>query len=207
MQAPKFLMADGQTHTPEANNAFRNTDPLLSMTLLFSALVAGTATVLNLPHPDIIITLAVYFGLIFLTTKFRNNSTGVLCVFALTGFMGYALVPMINAYLNMSNGPQLVMTSMGASGAVFLGLSAIMFKFPALLFAVSAMFLLLMSGLILCQSSDTIRGGETNYIVATVTLYVAIFNLFDNLVHLLGSMNAKKGTPPCTIQVGLLMSR
>jgi modulator of FtsH protease len=111
------------------------------------------------------------------------------------------------------------MTAMGATGAIFLGLSgyaltskknfsfmggflmvgilvaflaglgAIFFQIPALSLAVSAMFVLLMSGLILYQTSDIIRGGETNYIMATVTLYVAIFNLFTSLLHLLGFMN------------------
>ncbi len=111
------------------------------------------------------------------------------------------------------------MTAMGATGAIFLGLSgyaltskkdfsflggflltgivvaflaglgAIFFQIPALSLAVSAMFVLLMSGLILYQTSDIVRGGETNYIMATVTLYVAIFNLFTSLLHLLGFMN------------------
>lgn len=222
MQATKILTADGQPQALETNKILRNTYALLSMTLLFSALTAGTAAALSLPHPGMIITLVGYFGLLFLTTKFRNSSTGLLCVFALTGFMGYTLGPIINAYLTMSNGPQLVMTAMGGTGVIFLGLSAyaltskkdfrfmggflmvgilvaflaglgaILFQIPALSLAVSAMFVLLMSGLILYQTGDIIRGGETNYIMATVTLYVTIFNLFTSLLHLLGFMNADK---------------
>jgi len=217
MQTTRVLTDSGRVL--ETNKVLRNTYALLSMTLLFSAITAGVAAALNLPHPGIVITLVGYFGLLFLTTKFRNSSAGLLCVFALTGFMGYTLGPIINAYLSMNNGPQLVATAMGATGAIFLGLSgyaltskkdfsfmsgflmvgilvafmaglgAIFFEIPALSLAVSAMFVLLMSGLILYQTSDIIRGGENNYIMATVTLYVAIFNLFTSLLHLLGFMN------------------
>jgi len=220
MQTNKILTADSQSQILETNKVLRNTYALLSMTLLFSALAAGTSAALNLPNPGLIITLVGYFGLLFLTTKFRNSSTGLICVFALTGFMGYTLGPIINAYLSMTNGSELVITAMGATGAIFLGLSAyaltsrrdfsfmggflmvgilvaflaglgaIFFEIPALSLAVSAMFVLLMSGLILYQTSDIIHGGETNYIMATVTLYVAIFNLFTSLLHLLGFMNA-----------------
>jgi len=219
MQTSKILTANADSQILETNKVLRNTYALLSMTLLFSALTAGTAAALSLPHPGIIVTLVGYFGLLFLTAKFRNSSTGLLCVFALTGFMGYTLGPIINAYLAMNNGPQLVMTALGGTGVIFLalsayaltskkdfsfmggfltigilvafvaGLGAMFFQTPALSLAVSAMFVLLMSGLILYQTSDIIRGGETNYIMATVTLYVSIFNLFTSLLHLLGFMN------------------
>ena len=198
------------------NKVIRNTYLLLSMTLAFSALTAAAAMSMNLPHPGLIITLAGYFGLLFLTTKFRDRALGLAFVFALTGFMGYTLGPILNVYLGMPNGPQVVMTALGATGAVFLGLSAyaltsrrnfsfmggflmagilvaflaglgaIVFGMPGLSLAVSAMFVLLMSGLILYETSNIIHGGETNYIMATVTLYVSIFNLFTSLLHLLG---------------------
>ena len=199
------------------NKLIRNTYTLLAMTLLFSAVTAGLSVVFNLPHPGLIITLVGYFGLLFLTSKFRNSALGLLFVFALTGFMGLTLGPIISAYLTMfSNGSQLVMTAMGGTGIIFLGLSgyalttqkdfsfmggflmvgilvaflaglgALIFSIPALALAVSAMFILLMSGLILWQTSEMVHGGETNYIMATVTLYVAIFNLFTSLLHLLG---------------------
>lgn len=221
MQDSRTLTVDeGQSQVLATNKVLRNTYALLSITLLFSALTAGLAAVMNLPHPGMIITLVGYFGLLFLTTKFRNSSTGLLCVFALTGFMGYTLGPIINAYLSMVNGPQLVVTAMGATGAIFLGLSgyalsskkdfsfmggflmvgilvaflaglgAIFFEIPALSLAVSAMFVLLMSAMILYQTSEIIHGGETNYIMATVSLYVSIFNLFTSLLHLLGFMNS-----------------
>ena len=201
------------------NKVIRNTYLLLAMTLAFSALTAAAAMAMNLPHPGLVITLVGYFGLLFLTTKFRDRALGLAFVFALTGFMGYTLGPILKLYLGMPNGPQLVMTALGATGAVFLalsgysltsrkdfsfiggfllvgilvaflaGLGAIFFDMPGLSLAVSAMFVLLMSGLILYETSNIIHGGETNYIMATVTLYVSIFNLFTSLLHLLGFAN------------------
>jgi modulator of FtsH protease len=105
------------------NRVIRNTYLLLSMTLLFSALSAGISAALKLPHPGLIITLAGYFGLLFLTSKFRDSAPGLVFVFALTGFMGYTLGPILNAYLGLPNGAQVVMTAMAGTGAIFLGLS------------------------------------------------------------------------------------
>ncbi len=208
-----------QTAVLATNKVIRNTYTLLSMTLLFSALTAGVSMTLNLPHPGLLLTLGGYFGLLFATAKFRNSSLGLAFVFALTGFMGYTLGPILNAYMALPNGGQLVMTAMGGTGAIFIGLSAyalstrkdfsfmggflmagilvafmaslgaLFFEMPILSLAVSSMFVLLMAGLILYQTSSIIHGGETNYIMATVTLYVAIFNLFTSLLHLLGFMN------------------
>ena len=94
------------------------------MTLAFSAVTALGAAALNLPHPGLLLTLAGYFGLLYLTARFRNSSTGLLMVFALTGFMGLTLGPILNAYLAMSGGPSIVATAMGTTAVVFLGLSA-----------------------------------------------------------------------------------
>lgn len=201
----------------EVNKVLRNTYALLSITLLFSAITATLSMVNQWPHPGLIITLVGYFGLLFLARRFRNSALGIVFVFALTGFMGLTLGPIISFYLTaLPNGGQIVMTAMGGTGIIFLGLSAyalttrkdfsflggmlfagilvaflaglgaIIFSIPTLSMAVSAMFILLMSGLILYQTSQIIHGGETNYIMATVTLYVAIYNLFLSLLHLLG---------------------
>jgi modulator of FtsH protease len=204
------------------NKVLRNTYSLLSMTLLFSAATAGVSMALNLPHPGLLLTLAGYFGLLFATSKFRNSGLGLVCVFALTGFMGYTLGPILNAYLSLANGGQVVMTAMGGTGLIFLGLSgyalasrkdfsfmggflmvgilvaflgglaAVFLEMPMLSLAVSAMFVLLMAGLILFETSNIIHGGETNYIMATVGLYVSIFNLFTSLLHLLGFMGGEE---------------
>ena len=199
-----------------ANRVLRNTYWLLSLTLLFSAGAAAVTAALQLPHPGIVITLIGYFGLLFLTARLRDSGWGLISVFGLTGFMGYTLGPIITHYLAMHNGHQVVMLAMGSTAAIFLGLSAyatasrrdfsfmggflmtgiivaflaglgaIFFAVPALALTVSAAFVLLMTGLILYQTSQIIHGGETNYVMATVTLFVSIFNLFTSLLHLLG---------------------
>jgi modulator of FtsH protease len=203
------------------SKVIRNTYTLLSLTLMFSGLVAGVSMALNLPHPGIMLTLVGYFGLLFAITKFRNQGLGIALVFALTGFMGYTLGPILNAYLSLANGGSIIMMAMGSTGAIFLGLSgyalvsrkdfsfmggflvvgilvafiaglaAIFLQMPMLSLAVSSMFVLLMSGLILYQTSAIIHGGETNYVMATVTLFVSIFNLFTSLLHLLGFMGGE----------------
>jgi len=209
-----------QASTFATNRLIRNTYLLLSMTLLFSALTAGASMALNLPHPGLLITLGGYFGLLFLTARFRDSTLGLAFVFSLTGFMGYTLGPILSAYLALPNGGQVVMTAMALTAAIFLGLSAytittrkdfsfmggflmvgilvaflaglgaMLFEMPGLSLAVSSMFVLLMGGLILYETSRIVHGGETNYIMATITLYVSIFNLFTSLLHLLGFMNS-----------------
>jgi len=211
-----------QTATLATNKVIRNTYVLLSMTLLFSALTSGISMVLNLPHPGLLITLGGYFGLLFLTAKFRDSALGLAFVFALTGFMGYTLGPILSAYLAMPNGGQVVMIAMAGTGAIFLGLSgyalttrkdfsfmggflmvgilvaflaglgAIFFEMPGLSLAVSSMFVLLMGGLILYETSNIVHGGETNYIMATITPFVSIFNLFTSLLHILGFMSGEE---------------
>jgi modulator of FtsH protease len=199
------------------NSVLRNTYMLLSLTLLFSAAVAGTAMALNAPHPGLIITLVGYFGLLFAVEKTKNSAMGLVSVFALTGFMGYTIGPILNLYINsFSNGTEIVMLALGGTGAIFLGMSAyalasgkrfnqwggmlfmgilvafvmsiiaVVFSIPALSMAVSALFVLLMSALIVYQTGEIVHGGETNYITATVTLFVTIYNLFLSLLQLLG---------------------
>jgi modulator of FtsH protease len=203
----------------ETNKLLRNTYSLLALTLVFSAMTAGLSMAFNWPHPGLIVTLVGYFGLLFLTTKLRNSVWGLAAVFGLTGFMGLTLGPIINAYLGLANGEQIVMQALGGTGIIFFGLSAyaiksekdfsfmggflfvgilvaflaglaaVFFEMPGLSLAVSAMFVLLMAGMILFQTSEIIRGGETNYIMATVTLYVSIYNLFVSLLQLIGAFS------------------
>jgi modulator of FtsH protease len=198
------------------NKVLRNTYALLSMTLLFSAAMAGVSMALKLPYMGPIVTLVGYFGLLFLTSKFKDSGAGIACVFALTGFMGITLGPILSYYLATPNGTDLVMTSLGATGIVFLGLSAYALKsqkdfsfmggfmmvgmfgllavivlglfidLSAFQMAISAGVVLLMSAMILYQTSAIIHGGETNYIIATVALFVTIYNLFLNLLMLFG---------------------
>ena len=210
------------TGTFATNKMLRNTYMLLSMTLLFSAITAGLSMYFQLPHPGMIITLIGYFGLLFLTSKLSNSVWGLVSVFALTGFMGITLGPILNMYLAaFGNGYELIMTALGGTGVIFLGLSAyaltsrkdfsflggflmvgilvaflagigaIIFSIPALSLAVSAMFILLMSAMILYQTSAMIHGGETNYILATVSLYVSIYNLFLSLLQILAAFSGE----------------
>lgn len=202
------------------HKVLRNTYMLLSMTLLFSALTAGVSVAMALPSMGIIVTLIGYFGLLFLTAKLRNSAWGIASVFALTGFMGLTLGPIISRYLGLPGGGGIVMSAMGLTAIIFMGLSAyvliskrdfsfmggflavgvlvafvaglgaIFFQIAALSLAVSAAFVLLMSGMILFETSNIIRGGETNYIMATVSLYVTIFNLFTSLLQILGVIDS-----------------
>lgn len=200
------------------NRVIRNTYLLLSLTLAFATVAAGVSVALGLPHPGILLTLVGYFGLLFAVHKLQNSGWAIPAVFALTGFMGYTLGPIVSRYLGLPNGGEVVMQALGATAVLFVGLSgyalatrknfsfmggflaigilvafvaglaAIFFEIPALSLTVSAAFVLLMSGLILYETSNIIHGGETNYVLATVTLFVSIFNLFTSLLHLFGIM-------------------
>jgi len=202
------------------NRVLRNTYLLLSMTLLFSALTAGIAMTMNAPPLHWLVTLGGYFGLLFVVTRLRDSAWGLAAVFALTGFLGYTLGPLLNLYLKLPNGSELVMTALAGTGAIFLGLSAyavvsrkdfsfmgaflmvgmlvaflasigaMLFNIPTLALAVSAIVIFLMAGMILWQTSEIIHGGETNYIMATVSLYITLFNLFVNLLQILGIMSS-----------------
>ena len=203
--------------TLATNSVIRNTYILLSLTLLLSALTAGVAMATNAPMLNVWLVLGGYFGLLFATHLLRNSAWGLLTVFALTGFMGYTLGPMLNAYIgHYANGTQLVAYALGGTGVIFIGLSTyalttrkdfsfmggflmagiliaflagianIFFAMPALSLVVSTMFMFLMCGLILYETSNLVHGGETNYIMATVSLYVTIYNLFTSLLHILG---------------------
>jgi modulator of FtsH protease len=198
------------------HRVLRNTYGLLSLTLLFSAATAAASAAFALPHPGLLLTLAGFFGLLFLTSKLRDSGWGVLSVFGLTGFMGYTLGPILGQHLALPNGHQVVMMAMGGTAAIFValsayalvtrkdfssmggfllagivvaflaGLGALFFDVPALSLTVSAAFVLLMGGLILFETSRIVHGGETNYVMATVSLYVSIYNLFVSLLALFG---------------------
>ena len=199
------------------NKVLKNTYMLLSATLIFSAIMAAVAMAVNMPPLGMIVTLVGYFGLLFLTSKFRNSAMGIVCVFALTGFMGLTLGPLLSFYIeNVSNGSELILTSLATTGLIFLALSAYVlttrkdFSFmsgflmvgllgmigviiiglfvdmSAFSMAISAGIVLLMSGMILFQTSAIIHGGERNYIMATISLYVSLYNIFIHLLMLFG---------------------
>lgn len=202
--------------TIATHRVLRNTYALLSMTLLFSAAVAALSVALRLPAPGIIITLVGYFGLLFLIHKQQNSGWAIPTVFALTGFMGYTLGPVLSMHLALPGGVQTIALALGATGVTFMalsawvlatrrdfsfmggflfagmviallaGLAAMFLQLPALGLAVSAMVALLSAGLILFETSRIVNGGETNYVLATVGLFVSLFNLFTSLLSLFG---------------------
>jgi modulator of FtsH protease len=207
---------DGAVIPGQAQRVLRNTYALLSMTLLFSAAVAAAGVAFKLPAPGLVITLVGYFGLLFAVHKLQNSGWALPAVFGLTGFMGYTLGPVLAKTLALPGGAQTIVLALAATGATFLalsayvinskrdfsfmggflfagmviailaGLGAVFFQIPALGLAVSAMVALLSAGLILFETSRIVNGGETNYVLATVGLYVSIVNLFTSLLSLFG---------------------
>ena len=201
----------------ETNRVLRNTYMLLGMTLAFSAATATISMVLQLPSFMYLVFVLVGFGLLFVVNRMADSAKGLPAIFAFTGVMGAALGPLLNVYLALPNGPNLVLQSLGGTALIFFGLSAyalqskrdfsfmggflfagllvaivamianIFLAIPALSLTISAAVVMIMSGLILMDTSRIVHGGETNYIRATVGLYLNIFNLFVHLLHLLGA--------------------
>ncbi len=200
------------------NKVLKNTYMLLGMTLVFSSVTAGISMAMGLGQGAALILMLAGFGLLFVVNRTADSSKGIVAIFAFTGVMGASIGPMLNFYLAMPNGPGLVMQALGGTALVFFGLSAyalttrkdfsymggflfvgllvavvasianIFLGIPALSLTISAAVVMIMSGLILFDTSRIINGGETNYIRATVSLYLDIYNLFIHLLHLLTAL-------------------
>lgn len=200
--------------SPEVSKVLRNTYSLLAMTVAFSAVTAGVAMAINAPYMGLW-TLLPYFLFLWLTEKNKNSAMGLVWVFALTGWLGFTIGPIISYYLAAS-GSEIVMTALGGTALIFFACSAyvlvtrknlsfmtgflmtgiivafvaaianVFLQIQGLALAISSMFLFLSAGIIMWQTSEVIHGGERNYISATVTLYVMLFNLFTSLLSLLG---------------------
>ena len=214
----EYAVAQSTESVLATNKLIKNTYLLLSMTLIFSALMAGVSMAIRLPMGASMICSLVALGMLwFVLPRFANSAAGLWVTFAVTGLLGFGLGPVLTHYLSMPNGSQTVMTAMGGTGVIFLGLSgyalttrknfsflagylftgilvafiagigALIFNLPALSLAVSSVFIMLMAGYILYQTSEMVHGGETNYVLATIGLYIAIYNLFTSLLHLLGA--------------------
>ncbi len=212
------MNAAGMESVIATNKVLRNTYMLLGMTLAFSAATAGISMAMGLPQGAALLLMLVGFGLLFVVNKMADSSKGLWAIFAFTGVMGASLGPMLNYYLSMPGGPALVMQALGGTALVFFGLSAyalttrkdfsfmggfllvgllvavvasianIFMGIPAVSLAISAAVVMIMSGLILFDTSRIINGGETNYIRATVALYLNIYNLFIHMLHLLTAL-------------------
>ena len=202
------------------NRVLRNTYALLSLTLLFSSVTAGVSMAIHAPPMAYLLSIGASFLLLWLVLpRTENSSAGIWVVFAVTGLLGFGLGPILNLYMALANGPQLIMTALGGTGVIFLGLSGyvlttrkdfsflggflfvgfvvvllaalanIFLQIPAMSLALSSAVILIMSGFILFDTSRIIHGGETNYIRATVGLYLNIYNIFINLLSLLGALS------------------
>lgn len=210
------LNTAGMDSVVSTNKVLKNTYMLLGMTLLFSAMTAGISMAMGLGQGAALVLMLVGFGLLFVVHKMADTSKGLLAIFAFTGVMGASIGPLLSYYLSLPNGPSLVMQALGGTAIVFFGLSAyalttrkdfsfmggflvvgllvavvasianIFLAIPALSLTISAAVVLIMSGLILFDTSRIIHGGETNYIRATVSLYLSIYNLFIHMLQLLG---------------------
>lgn len=218
MNNSMYSRSNTETGVLQTNKVLKNTYALLSMTLLWSAVVAGVSMAMNLPRPNIIIMLVGFYGLLFLTEKNRNNGMGLVFTFLFTGFLGYTLGPILNMYVGAGMG-DVIVTALGGTALAFLGSSAyalttkrdlsflggllmagfvvlligmvanIFLQMPIIHLAMSGMFVLFSTGVIMLTTQQIVRGGETNYISATVSLYVSIYNLFISLLSILGIMN------------------
>ncbi|WP_426357081.1 Bax inhibitor-1/YccA family protein [Pseudocolwellia sp. HL-MZ19] len=200
----------------EINKVLKNTYMLLSMTLAFSAVTASVSMAMGLSHMVALVMTLGAFGLLFVVNKKADQASGIYWIFAFTGLMGASLGPMLNYYAAMPNGGSLIFQALGGTALIFFALSGyaltskkdfsfmggflmvglivavvamvanIFFQIPALSLAISAAVIMIMSGLILYDTSRIIHGGETNYIRATVSLYLNIYNIFVHLLSLLG---------------------
>ncbi|HDS1817328.1 Bax inhibitor-1/YccA family protein [Pseudomonas putida] len=207
-----------QVEQQEISKVLRNTYSLLALTLAFSGVMAFIAQQMRVGYPNIFVVLIGFYGLFFLTNKLRDSAWGLVSTFALTGFMGFILGPILNRYLGMAGGAEVVSSAFAMTALVFGGLSAYVlitrkdmsflsgfitagffvllgavvasffFQISGLQLAISAGFVLFSSVCILFQTSAIIHGGERNYIMATISLYVSIYNLFVSLLQLFGIM-------------------
>ena len=196
------------------HKVLRNTYFLLGLTMAFSAVVAYISMSLNLPYPNLIMLLVGFYGLLFVTNRLANSAWGILAAFAFTGFMGYTIGPILNMYVARGM-EDLIMLAFAGTAIVFFACSAYVlttkkdmsflstaifslfivlllgivasffFQIPVLAVGISALFVVFSTMTILYETSNIIHGGETNYIRATVSIYVSIYNLFISLLRLL----------------------
>lgn len=203
------------------NKVLKNTYMLLAMTLLFSAFTAAVSMVIGIGQGLALILMLVSFGLLFWVHKAAESSQGLVAIFAFTGCLGASLGPMLSYYVALANGPGIVLQALGGTGLIFLALSGyalttrkdfsfmrgflftglivaivamllnIFLNIPVLSLVISAAVIMIMSGLILFDTSRIIHGGETNYIRATVALYLNVYNIFIHLLHLISALSGR----------------
>jgi modulator of FtsH protease len=212
-------IARSQEQVLATNKVLKNTYMLLAATLAFSAVTAMISLALAVPAWTYLASVIVSMVLgIFVLPRTANSAAGIGVIFAITGLLGFGLGAILQFYLALPKGPQIIATAFGGTGVIFLALSGyaltsrrdfsfmggflfagmiavlvaivanIFFALPALSLAISGAIILLMSGFILWDTSRIINGGETNYILATYGIYLSIFNIFISLLQILGVM-------------------
>ena len=216
MNDQNYTLSHSQESILATNKVLKNTYMLLSMTLIFSGVMAFVGMSINLGHGASLVSSLVALGLLwFALPRTANSSAGIPVLFAITGLLGLGLAPMLNYYLAVN--PSIVTTALGGTGVIFLGLSGyalttrkdfsfmggflmvglvvvliaalanIFLQMPIMSLVISGAIVMVMSGLILYETSSIIHGGETNYIMAAASLFLSILNLFQALMHLLGA--------------------
>ncbi len=174
------------------------------------------------PIMSVLLMLVVFYGWIFAIEKNRDSVLGVGLLLGFTAFLGLMMAPLLQNILSLRNGGQLVMMAAGGTAAVFFVLSGIAastkrdFSFlnkfllvgfvvimlsvlaniflqsPLLQLTLCGAFIIFSSAIILWQINSIVRGGETNYVSATLTLYVSLYNIFTSLLQLLGIMGGDR---------------
>lgn len=213
-------IARSQESVLATNKLLRNTYTLLSMTLLFSAAMAGVSVLMQMPPMAYLLSVGGAMLMIWLVLpRTANSAAGLGVVFAITGLLGFGLGPILSHYLSLPNGSEIIATAFGGTGVIFLGLSGyalssrkdfsfmggflatgllvvliaaianIFMGIPVLSLVISSVVVMLMSGFILYDTSRMVNGGEDNYLLMTVSLYLNIFNLFIHLLNLISAFS------------------
>lgn len=201
--------------TLNSHAVLRNTYALLGISILLCAVCAMLSIAFRLPSPGLLLTMAGYYGILYAIRMNAHKSMGIVFVFMLTGFMGYTLAPLLSMLLSSAAGTGILISALLGTGISFIALSgyvlasgedfgfmhgflftaligcliasgaSLLFNIPMLGLLVSCGMTVISSGMILFHTSEIIHGGERNYILATVSLFITLYNLFISLVQIL----------------------
>lgn len=227
---PQFQMTGQATReiSLQQNRVLRNTYLLLALSMVPTVAGAllgvrmGFSLFAGSPIISFLVFMAVAFGFMWGIERTKNSGMGVVLMLGFTFFMGLMLSGILRVALGFSNGPSLIATAAGGTGAIFFTLAGIatvtkkdfsflgkflfvglvvvllaalanmFFQVPALSLTISAVAVLIFSGYILFDISRIVQGGEVNYISATLAVYLDIYNLFVNLLNLLMAFSGER---------------
>lgn len=208
-----------QSQVLTTNKLIRNTYTLLAMAMAVCSVTAAIAVALRAPPVHFIILLVGFYGLYFGIVRMRNSAWALLLMLALSAFLGYTLGPILNHYLSIPGGQDIIAMAFGTTAAVFLGLSgyalmsrkdfsffsgfimagmivllvaivaSLFFQVPGLALAISVGIAMIYSCVILFETSRLIRDPNANYILAAASLFIAVYNLFLSFLHIFGTFN------------------